>query len=323
MPATPTTTAVELQPRDLDILRGLFECRLMTLKHVAALYFGGNGESAKKRVQKLKAGRFIGERINRQPRQPSILMLRKRGFEALREHKALDGYPPIGWKSLEARLDVKELTIRHELDVMTVKAAMQPAIAKLAGYRVVEFSTWPVLYQFTASRPPFDRNAKSWQRIIKPDAFLRVHDNEPDAETDPFRFFLELDRGTESLDTIAGKAWCYRNHHERGGFAVQHGRPRSEATLFPFRVLMVFKTTARRNNVAARLLQIYPSVSTQTWLTTFKEITDNPLGAIWITPYAYRQALKVATSTRQNEPPAIRHQSLFEDTAIHATDASV
>ncbi len=315
MPTTNSPRQVELQPRDLAILRGLFECRLMTLKHAAALHFDGNGENAKKRVQKLKASRLIGERKDRQPRQPSILVLRKAGFDALRAHKALDGYPSIGWKSLEARLDVKELTIRHELDVMTVKAALQPAIAKLPGYKVGEFSTWPVLYQFTANRPPFDRDAKSRQRIIKPDAFIRIHDNEPDAEENPHRFFLELDRGTESLDTVAGKAWCYRDYYQRGGLAAQHGRPRSEFEQFPFRVLMVFKSPQRRNNVAARLLQLKPVILTQVMLTTFKEITSAPLGPVWITPRAYRESISVPKHIpgRKCDFLNLDHQLLHED----------
>jgi len=46
---------VQLQPRDFELLRGLFESRVMTLAHVSALYFDGKREMAKKRVQKLKA----------------------------------------------------------------------------------------------------------------------------------------------------------------------------------------------------------------------------------------------------------------------------
>ena len=53
---------LQLQDRDLALLRGLFECRVMTTDHATALYFEGKGEAAKKRLQKLKAAGFISER---------------------------------------------------------------------------------------------------------------------------------------------------------------------------------------------------------------------------------------------------------------------
>jgi len=57
--------ALKLQPRDLVLLRGLFESRVMTTDHAAALYFDGKGEAAKKRLQKLKSAGFIAERPRR------------------------------------------------------------------------------------------------------------------------------------------------------------------------------------------------------------------------------------------------------------------
>lgn len=52
--------AVLLQDRDLSLLRGLFESRIMTAEHVAALFFIGSREAAKKRLQKIKAASLIG-----------------------------------------------------------------------------------------------------------------------------------------------------------------------------------------------------------------------------------------------------------------------
>jgi len=51
MPSLP----ISLQKRDLALLRGLFESRVMTNDHATALYFEGKSEAAKKRLQKLKA----------------------------------------------------------------------------------------------------------------------------------------------------------------------------------------------------------------------------------------------------------------------------
>jgi len=60
--AEPRADALQLQDRDLALLRGLFESRVMTNDHAAALYFDGKSEAAKKRLQKLKAAGFRKER---------------------------------------------------------------------------------------------------------------------------------------------------------------------------------------------------------------------------------------------------------------------
>ena len=55
---------VQLQARDIAVLRALYEARVMTLDHLSVVCFDGHGEAAKKRVQKLKgavrAGRMTG-----------------------------------------------------------------------------------------------------------------------------------------------------------------------------------------------------------------------------------------------------------------------
>jgi TraM recognition site of TraD and TraG len=57
--ARTTRAEVELQERDLAILQGLFESRLMTLNHITHLFFDGHGEAAKKRIQRLKEERYV------------------------------------------------------------------------------------------------------------------------------------------------------------------------------------------------------------------------------------------------------------------------
>ena len=51
--------SIHFQDRDLALLRGLFECRVMTTNHAAALYFDHKDDAAKKRLQKIKAAGFI------------------------------------------------------------------------------------------------------------------------------------------------------------------------------------------------------------------------------------------------------------------------
>ena len=290
MPRARTTRAeVELQERDLAILQGLFESRLMTLSHVTRLYFNGKNEAAKKRIQQLKGDHYIRERARR-VYQPSILHLSHRAFAALSSRGMLSEYPPLAWNQLEDRAKVSELTLRHELAVLEVKTALSCAV-KSTHYELVEFSTWPLLYQFRAAQPtppgyPPDRV------LIKPDGFMRLQEKAPNGDLFEHFLFLEVDRSTESRETLARRAFGYQDFYRRGGLAVRHGFAPEDYKDFPFRVLMVLLNEERRNNMAERLLQSDPPVLTMVWLTTFSEITTDPLGAIWMRPVDYRDITK-------------------------------
>lgn len=279
--------SVRLQTRDTTILRGLLESRVMTSVHIATLYFSGKKEAAKKRLQKLKTARLIAER-SRRAYEPSILHLSRQGFSYLRDNGILADYPPMSQAALEKRVRVSELTLRHELEIMDVKAAFMEAISKESPLTVDEFSTWPLLYQFEAVR----HGHSGAEVVVKPDGFIRIHEKEADGGLSEHTYFLELDRSSETQDTLVTRAGCYFDYYKSGGFAERHGAPRSAYKDYPFRVLMVFKTAERRNNTAEHLLQSNPPILTQVCLSTFEEVTTNPLGNIWLCPVDYRNAVK-------------------------------
>lgn len=278
--------SISFQDRDLAVLRGLFESRVMTTDHATALCFDGKGEAAKKRLQKLKSGGFITERPRR-AFQPSVLFLTRKGLEILQERGVLAEYPPFNLPALDRRARVSDLTIRHELEVMDVKTSFHTAIKKASSFRIAEFSTWPMLHEFTAFRP----GSGGAEAPMKPDGFIRIHETETDGKFER-TFFLELDRSTELQDKLVGKASSYFEYYKSGSFAVRNGGVRDDYRQFPFRVLMVFKSAERRNNTAERLLQITPPILTMVWLATFADVAANPLGPIWIRPSEYRDATK-------------------------------
>jgi hypothetical protein len=314
---------IEYQERDLLLLEDLFVSRLMTLAHAAALHFDGKGEAAKKRVHKLKLAGLVGERP-RKAREPGVLFLAKQGFELLHAHGRLSAYPPLSWQSFEKRARVSDFTLRHELAVMDAKAALAPAITKRADTSLIEFTTWPMLCQFTV--PPPGRG--SAEVCVKPDGFIRVEETTTDGTVYEHAFFLEVDRGTETLHTLAFRAICYREHYSSGGYAVARGAAATAYAEYPFRVLMVFPSDERRNNVAEALLQITPAIETQVWLGTSGDVAADPLGAIWARPRDYRSATegteyevspgwKAATYRRRPEREAlvrgrVSTHSLFE-----------
>jgi hypothetical protein len=267
---------VEIQPRDIALLRGLFESRIMTLAHAAALYFNGKPEAAKKRTQKLKAAGLVRER-SRRVYEPSILYLTQKAFNMLSHGSHISDYPRLTWEKLERRVQVSDLTIRHELAVMNVKAAFCAALQDRPTFNVTEFSTWPKLSEFNAFHP-----ATGAKLTVKPDGFIRVREKESDGGNSEHIFFLEVDRSTEVLERLTDKVLCYLNYYKHGGLAVRFGQHRDAFRDFPFRVLIVCKSTERRDNIAMRLLKTNPPIRTFVWLTTIKEITMDPLGAIWV-----------------------------------------
>ncbi|MDB5328771.1 MAG: hypothetical protein JWM57_4340 [Phycisphaerales bacterium] len=285
MPSIAPRPTIKLTERDIQLLRSLFEARIMTLAHAAVFHFDGSLEAATKRVQKLKAAGVVAERPRR-VYQPSILFLTKAAFTVLAERGALADYPQLGLAALQKRARVSELTLRHELSVLDVKAALAKAMGLAPNHTLCEFCTWPLLYRFRAAPSVGRRDV-----IVRPDGLIRITEHLPDGRATEGTFFFELDRSTETQAVVAAKAACYGDYYRRGGLAARHGRPRSEYKLFPFRVLFVFANAERRNNAAHRMLLNQPPVLTQAWLTTLDEFLADPLGPIWMQPIDYRNAV--------------------------------
>jgi len=301
--ASPRCRGIDLQPRDLSVLCGLFDARVMTIAHIASLYFEGRQEAAKKRLQRLKAAGLLAERP-RQPYQPAVLFITKTGFTALRDGGMLAEYPDLSWSQLARRSRVSDLTVRHELDVMDVKTALSLAVRTLPGFEVAEFSTWPLLYQFEAC------GADSRSVVVKPDGFVRIRQVTARGEGADSTFFLEVDRSTEAQCLLVERAICYRDYYRSGGLArhLHGGNARPQDA--PFRVLFVFKTCERRNNMAEHLLRVHPPILRQIWLTTFEELVKEPLAAIWLTPRDYLEVTEGTAYDPQLRPrlhPYRRH----------------
>jgi hypothetical protein len=269
---------LEIQPRDLAVLRCLLDSRVATVHHLSTLYFEGRLEAARKRMQKLKAAGIVHERPRRST-DPAIHCLTRKAFAVLHDHGILSEYPNVGWAHLEKRAHVSELTLKHELEIMDVRAAMTEALER-NGYSVPEFSTWPKLYEFVA------KQAGSGMTLVKPDGFIRVRRSDHPNKLGHM-FFLEVDRSTEEQQILADRASCYRDYYERGGLASRFGHARSEFKQYPFVVLMTFKTAERRNNTAERLLLSHAQIRNQVWLTTLPEVMADPLGPIWVKPGDY------------------------------------
>jgi hypothetical protein len=290
-----------LQKRDIVVLCAFFESRIMTIEQAGAIFFQGKREYAKKRLQKIRAAGLLGLR-RRSIVEPAVYFLTPIGYSFLLSHRLLSEYPRLSAGAFSSRSNVSELTLRHELEVMDVKAAFHAALHNMDGFTVDEFITWPLLIQFEVMRTELN--------LVKPDGFFRLKITDPPDNFTLHNFFLEVDRSTESLEILAERVISYQIFFRTGGFASRCGKSPSQFRECPFRILLVFKTAERRNNFAERLLQNEPPIRTQAYLTTIEEVRTDPFGAIWIHPLDYRLATNSTpfASAKRNRFKTYKHQ---------------
>ena len=261
--------SIQLQPRDLELFRGLLDSRIMTLRHIAAIHFDGHPEAAKKRVQRLKAEGYVRVRSQR-ANESAIYILTRKAFETLRQNGMLPEIPRLGWAAQEKRGKVSDLTLRHELGVMDCKAAMFTAVRTRPELSIVEFSTWPQKIQFEMIHP-----IAGVKVVVKPDGFICLEAKHESRRT--AFFFLEADFSTESLETLAMKIRCYRNYYRQGGFAKRLGHQMKDYRKFPFRVLVVCISAKRCSNLAELLRRGNPPISKFSFITTAVDFWSDPL----------------------------------------------
>jgi hypothetical protein len=277
-------SGIKLQPRDFALLRGLFESRLMTLAHITHLYFAGQKETAKKRVQKLKASGVIRERPRRVS-DPSILHLTWKGYLSLRDTGYVDDDSRLTPKQFSRRMRVSTLTLSHEIAIGDVQCACTLAMRVLTDFQLLEFNVWPRRFAFTVDR--------EFGRIcVQPDGYLRILENGAERQSE-LHFFLEVDRGTETIERLADKCVNYRQYQRSGRYAEFCGHSRDNANARSFQVLVICKSEQRRDNLAERLLQLQPPFSTMVLITTLSEYDRDSLGKIWMTPSAFRRRVAI------------------------------
>lgn len=268
----------------------------MTIKHAAALCFDDSLDAAQKRISKLRRAGYLSMRPRRAS-EPAVLYFNRKSYDLLAQHDELRDYPSIEWSRLEKRARVSPLTIAHELDVMSVKAAFTSAISRIDSLQLIEFTTWSRLIQFYVDTLDVSHHGK--RILIKPDGLISLSSAGGRAED---TFYLEVDRSTERQCLLAQRAVSYREFYRSGGMARRRGSPASDYDQFPFRVLLVFRTAERRNNTAESLLRQRPPLLRQAWLSTMEEVTRDPLGPIWVRPIDYRNATENTSFAPRPQP---------------------
>jgi hypothetical protein len=251
-----------------------------TLQHLADLFFDGSYEATRKRLKALEGDGLTAKRA-RPIGVPAVLFLTAKGYRLAKREAALDGLPLLDAKALGKRVQVSELTLNHELDVLTLRAAFERAVADRADLTVTHFVTWPRLIQFRASRPLREVGLGP-SMLYRPDGFIELLDTSTQRR---MFFFVEVDRSTEVLATLATKMHGYGEFWRGGGFARRLGGPDAQPKQYPVRVLWTFKSEARLRNVSRAFAgQTTGGGGGLAWLATFADATSDPLGRVWSKP---------------------------------------
>lgn len=212
-----TPPAFRLKPRDLEILRAVYEHRYVETKHVLAL-FGEHGEVERqsadtnlaRRLRRLWQHGYLERPKSARPTRAStgefVYALGYAGARALERQPTWPRENPIsgkdwgkqrGWGSIE-----------HELRVSTTLVACRVAARKLR--LTVEWTTYPERDSIKLETPDGKK--------IEPDGYFRFDVRDGDRR-EVRHHFLEIDRGSFLLDSMRRRyerylAWWRANRDD-------------------------------------------------------------------------------------------------------------
>ena len=257
---------VELQSRDIELLRGLIDSRFYTITHAADIHFDGKREMAKKRIQKLAAAGLILMR-------PGLVGRAAAVTASQRAVRLLHSRGEIGRRPVP-RSGVSDALIAHDCAVIDAKAAFIRAARRDTTIAVTAFdvSSRPII----ASRPSYG----AIRPRLRPDAFVELST----VDGTQFHFFVEVDRSTEPIHVVSSKIAAYRAFLRNGGFARLRGAPTQQHRQHPFRVLIICKSVERRNLLARALFESAARVRTFALLSEATDAHANPFGHAWLAP---------------------------------------
>lgn len=219
---------IHLQNRDFHIIRELGCCRFLTLPQIADLCFEGKREAAKKRLQKLQRGGIV-KRHSLGILVSSVYFLSAKGFR-LTKRELPESLTP----------SVPALTMfRHEKSVRNFRAAIMRD-AKREGIEIPVFSLNPKDLRFEIGN-----------RVLRSEGYFEII-----LDKKVFRYFVEVDLGTEAHAIVVARVVQYQQLFKSGLFAYRRGGDPEAFQLFPFRVLFLFSSDGRLRSFLARLYKM-------------------------------------------------------------------
>jgi hypothetical protein len=223
-----------LSERDLAILRQVAELRLMSARQIQAIHF-----PASQHDNELAATRARQRVLTRLCRERLLAPLQRRvgGVRAGSAGLVL-ALGPVGQRVLAdggSRRRAYEPTMRFfDHTLATAQLAVDLNLAARAGMmELLSFQAEPESWREFAG-------VGGGRRLLRPDAFLAIGSGAYE-----LRWFIEVDRATESLPVVVRKCRLYAEYYQSGTEQTAHG-------VFP-RVCWIVPDKARAERVRAAI----------------------------------------------------------------------
>ena len=265
------TLPMEVQDRDIGILKSLADHRFLNTQHILALH-GGGSRNILRRLQKLFKNGYI-ERPRQQasltgPQGYMVHAIGNRGVDLLCEHFPDFKKTKVDW--LTKNKEVREHYIHHALMISNFRVVLNLA---LRNDQEAKLSQWQ------QGRELRDYVKFEGRKVaVVPDAFFTLEDRE-----DRMYFFLEADQSTMTRGRFLRKMKAYWEWWKKGGHEEKLG-------IKSFRVLNLCKGEARKKNLRqiSREADDRKTGSLMFWFASENEINLSDPGRIlkpiWQTP---------------------------------------
>lgn len=272
---------VQLQARDLAVLKQIVDDRFLTLSHLTALFFPSE-HMAKKRLQKLWNAGYVKREFAPSGFDPgpAIYCLTAQGRNTLIQQGVV---PP---EAMTWHKDRNRGTFpfkQHELEVSDIRVALTVASRTSIDATLCHFGRGADYYDRVINREP----AKFEQEHIpiRPDGFFILQ-----MDNGYHNFFLEVDRGTMKLSRLHTKLKGYKAYYFEGGYWLKYGQGQGRKEDHSFRVLMTCPTEETRNN----RLEVACNARSYTmmWFGIHEDVAKDPFGKVWVRGKEYVDALK-------------------------------
>lgn len=249
---TDSHSAVVLQPRDIELLRLLAtEFILLTRAQIHRLFSGRSIRRTNFRLRQLRMHGYVSCRFPSALLAPRIPLY----YVGPRAGLAL-GAEPADPKFLARRrqaLQLRDGALPHLLLVHSVHVAFLVAARDYPDY---ELLTW------------IPQHAPIWQTLnrydfpLRPDGYGEIRKGQF-----VFRFFLELDRGSERGRALHHKLNCYLEYDRSGKFKDHFAAP-------TFRVLFIPPSIRRAGQLLRAMVSAPPGLF---WVLPAQEFFSSPL----------------------------------------------
>ncbi len=296
---------VNVQDRDLKVIKEVAKDRFLTARQIQALFFSSYS-AVQRRLQKLWNKGYLKREYApvKFGSSEALYCPTKKGMDLLVERSVINS-DEIKWKSKYNR--VKPEKKQHEIDVNEFKVALAVGVRENNNVELL-FCEKDSSYWDYVKDPEPDPKDKREYIPIRPDRFIGLKINGLSNY-----YFLEVDRGSAALKECARKLRGLREYYFSGRFFKKYGQPGYRKEDYSYRVLITAPTEERRNNLIEKVIE--QGSLEMCWFGLFSEVIENPLGKVWIRGKEYKEVLENLTEW-ERERILRTHRRLERDDII-------